>query len=688
MKKLIALLLVCFVMVNASFVYADTQSQEINNVLEAIKPRIPSTDEYDEFSSSVSDLNGKKQYHFTWSKNDDENGNYASMNVRVNSKGIITSFDFYNDKLHDYDNSVSIKRISSDEALKSAEEMLKKLNPDIAQTLKISKTQKNESLYARQFNFKVERYENSIPVIGNTGSISLSHDAKTLVSFYMNYDDIDFSNENNFISREEAIDSFYNNFKMTLKYADNYKDGDKKIVLQYEPEFDYGAYVNEYISAIDASVVKRDSTDEIYRFATSDSVANEKAMLAGGSSSLTEIEIKEIEKISGLLSIEDAEKLVRSNKVIDINKNYNLAQSRLNRDYENKDKYIYNLRFENSEEERIYTINVYLDASNGKIIRFYKNGKYSEEKNVTEAEALKKANETVKILAKEHFGEKPDFVLEEKEEYNGNYRYIRYVNDIVYDGNSVSVGINLADGSVDSYSIYYSDYDFPSTNEVISDKDACDKLFEQIDYSVKYLPMTSESKAVPVYASDANSFIVDAFSGKLMYPEESETILPYDDIKDHYAENAVNTLKKYGIGFEGGSFLPDKNITQKDFVALLTSAFSYRQPVVIKANLDYNEFYLNAKNNGIVKEGEYNPEKEITRMEAAVMLVRAIGAEKIAELEDIFVTVFSDVSENKGYVAILNAMNVISGDEYKNFNPSHNLSRADAAIMLYNYLSK
>ena len=70
------------------------------------------------------------------------------------------------------------------------------------------------------------------------------------------------------------------------------------------------------------------------------------------------------------------------------------------------------------------------------------------------------------------------------------------------------------------------------------------------------------------------------------------------------------------------------------------------------------------------------------------MLVRAIGAEKIAELEDIFVSVFSDVSENKGYVAILSAMNVINGDELGNFNPSMNLSRADAAIMLYNYLSK
>ena len=65
MKKVRALLLVCFVMVNVSFVYADAQSQEINDILELIKPRIPSTDEYDEFSSSVNDLNGKKQYNYT-----------------------------------------------------------------------------------------------------------------------------------------------------------------------------------------------------------------------------------------------------------------------------------------------------------------------------------------------------------------------------------------------------------------------------------------------------------------------------------------------------------------------------------------------------------------------------------------------------------------------------------------------
>ena len=53
-----------------------------------------------------------------------------------------------------------------------------------------------------------------------------------------------------------------------------------------------------------------------------------------------------------------------------------------------------------------------------------------------------------------------------------------------------------------------------------------------------------------------------------------------------------------------------------------------------------------------------------------------------------FVSPFADVNTKKGYTAILSGMNVIKGDEYGNFNPSQNLSRADAAIMIYNYLSK
>lgn len=696
MKKITALLLVCFVLVNVCFVSANEQASDVSRVLEAIKSRIGSTDEYDEFSSSVSTNNGKAYYRFNWSSSDKENGGYRSMNVGVNSENVIVSYDFYEEAVYERNNKASINRMPSDEAMKIAEEMLKKLNPSVADSFKLSKKSNTESLYSNDYSFKIQRYENSVPVIGNEGIITVSHDASKLLSLYMEYTEgLKSSTDTEFINRSRAEESFYNGFGMKLEYADDYTDGDKKIVLRYKPDVDYG----EYISAIDGSVVKRETDEEMYRFASSDSASNLKeTMSGGGGSSLSEIEIKETEKISGLISVADAEKLVRKNKIIALNNDFSLVRSALNRDYDDENKYIYNLRFEQTGQDLadkkvayVEGVNVYLNASDGKIVSFYRNSKYSDEVNITSDEAQKKADEAVKILAPEHFGKEADFIFDEENSSNGNYRYSRYVNGIEYENNSVSVSVNLCDGSIYSYSIDFDDCEFPSADGVITSEEACRKLFEQIDYSVWYLPKTEKdfnTEAVPVYATEANNPVLDAFDGTLMYPVEKDSILPYTDISGHYAETVINTLAKFGVGFADGKFCPDSNIKQADFVALLMSAFTYRHPVVIKDGFDYSYLYSRAKNNGIINEGEYAPESEITRMDAAVMMIRAIGAEEVAKLESIFVPTFADVSTNKGYTSILSAMGVVNGDEYGNFNPEGKLSRADAAMMLYNYLSR
>lgn len=692
MKKIVALFLVCLIMVSQNFAYANEQSDELKNVLEQIKDRIPSTDEYDEFSGSVNTYGDSKRYRFNWSKTEAENGDYSSLNIQVNEEGIITSYNLYKDSLYQKNNTASINRMPSDEVLEIAKEMLKKLNPDIAASLKLSKMQKTESLYGSEYAFKVQRYIDDIPVIGNEGSITVSADAKELIGFYINYtDNLKYTAWEHILSKEDAAKSFYQNFGMHLKYADDYSSGEKKIILQYEPKKEYGIY----ISALDGSIIKQNDEDTYNRFFASDSTANKEEYVAGGAQ-LTEAELKEIEKISGLISAADAEKLVRENDVISVDSNYVLVSTNLNRDYRNKENYIYNLRFEKTESNelekyaQIYSVNVSLDAKTGKILSFNKNGKYTDEENIKPEEAKEKAENAVKVLASEHFGENPDFIFDEDNENKGYCRYIRYVNGIEYQSNYISVGVNLADGSINSYSIVFEENEFVSPEGVLTPEEAHQALFSCIDYSLWYLPLKTEDgyKATSVYSSYENNFTIDAFSGELLYSSESEELLPYTDISGHYAEDAINTLAKFGVGFSGGKFNPDENIKQQDYVALLNAAFSYSQPVIIGEKFDYTRFYQTANNNGIVKKEEYAPESEINRMDAAVMLVRAIGAEDVAELETIFVPLFADVSNKKGYVAILNAMGVIKGDENGNYNPDNKLTRADAAIILYNYLSR
>ncbi|NLM50551.1 MAG: S-layer homology domain-containing protein, partial [Clostridiaceae bacterium] len=61
-----------------------------------------------------------------------------------------------------------------------------------------------------------------------------------------------------------------------------------------------------------------------------------------------------------------------------------------------------------------------------------------------------------------------------------------------------------------------------------------------------------------------------------------------------------------------------------------------------------------------------------------------------ASLEGIFKTGFMDEAEIApelvGYVAIAKGFKIINGDENGNFLPKKALTRAEAAIIIYNYL--
>ena len=90
----------------------------------------------------------------------------------------------------------------------------------------------------------------------------------------------------------------------------------------------------------------------------------------------------------------------------------------------------------------------------------------------------------------------------------------------------------------------------------------------------------------------------------------------------------------------------------------------------------------------LITADEIDENANLTREDASVILIKAMNYEDVAKYSDIFVPVFEDVKDNIGYIAILNAMDIINGDGNGNFNPEEKLTRADAAIILYNYLIK
>lgn len=688
MKKFLSLVL-AVLLCAASVVpaFADGKTEKINEMLSVLKQRIGSTDEYDKFSSNVNTYGGETKYEFLWSKTDGDNR--SSMNITMNSDGVVTSYYTYGGG-NGRDGKASINRPDVSEALDAAISGFKKLNPDISENVKITSDGEYRSLTGDDFGFVLQRTQNGIPVADDDGWISVSADAKRVVSFSLNYTTgLKFEDSSKLISKEDAQNSFNEKFPMKLRYTTEYKDDKKSATLIYSPDSEY----NQYISATSGEVITRE-----YRrhyFGGGDMKASESmAARDMADNGFSEAEIKNLDTIKGLIGLDKAEKIILSNRVINANSAYKLTDYSLCRDWYDEEKYTYRLEFERTSGDEDYWLDAEVDAKSGDILSFYiSENRGNEKAKFNVKQGYEKAYAALEVLAPSHFGENMDYLLDgDDKDSSGNYVFFRYVNGIEFADNSVRISVDMASGRILSYRISCDDIEFPSADGVISAEDAGKRLFEQVGYDVWYIPIYEDdkpAKALAVYDTDSYDLTLDAFSGELKYKGESEKVGEYTDIENHYAKDAIEALAKFGIGFADSEFKPDINITQADFVTLLNAAFNDYGPIVIYKGISYNDIYDDAIADGIVKEDEYSPDADVTRDLAAKMMVRALGFEEVATLDGIYVPIFADVSaDSVGFTSILGAMGVIKGDENGNFNPNGMVTRADAAIMLYNYLSK
>lgn len=180
------------------------------------------------------------------------------------------------------------------------------------------------------------------------------------------------------------------------------------------------------------------------------------------------------------------------------------------------------------------------------------------------------------------------------------------------------------------------------------------------------------------------------------YPtKQDETVTEPDRFTDienvSWAKEAIESLYDQQIvsGMEDGKFYPNKEITREEVVTLLCKAFGIKESDQKGRFEDvydrWSAGFVNAAfENEIVKgitETYFGAEQNVTREDMAVMAGRAgkISASKQAE--------FTDSSEISAYakdaVAALSGQGVISGYADGSFRPRNNITRAEAAVMIY-----
>ncbi len=684
MKKLCSFCLAVIFLfaVLPSGVFADAQTEQAR-VLAIVRERIGDTARYEHFDSSSRTLkNGVTAHVFDWYTEKDEN--QASLSVLCTSGGVITDYHMYDSAAERKQAKPTVNKLPTAEAMGKAKVLMDKLNPQLAGTLVLSDTSNTESLYESGYTFLVTRTENGIPFYGQTGYLRVNAAADAIESFFMNYDEtLQVPQHGELISKAQAESTYAQLLSMKLEYRVYHKNRTRVIYPVYVPAAEPHMYVSatEYNKVLDMRSYNREDLFYAGSGTLNDSANKEES----ADIIFSEAEQAELEKVEGLLNSDAVLETILKNPILDIPEGLYVASRSRNKNIY-AEQYTYTYRLESNKENTYASAHITADAKTGALLSYSTYRDFAadaEKKNTTEA-----AKAAAKTLAGDVFG-----VYRADESYvsENSVRYYRYVNDTVFKADNIFVTVHPESGKVTQYSITYTDAQFPSVEGVISPTLAAEKMFAQIDYAPYYMARyAADGKAevcVVWVLDEEKPTAIEPFSGVLLNgysnaPYAEDVWNGYTDIEGHYAQPQLETLARFGIRFADGACAPDSVITQADFIDFLTRAF------YAAGTQDIEQAYARAESRGILTAAERADAAPVTRADAAKYLIRALGLEEIASLEGIYVCPFSDVTENIGHISILNAMGVVRGDGAGKFNPKASLTRADAAILIYNYLSR
>ena len=165
------------------------------------------------------------------------------------------------------------------------------------------------------------------------------------------------------------------------------------------------------------------------------------------------------------------------------------------------------------------------------------------------------------------------------------------------------------------------------------------------------------------------------------------------DTDDWYYNNVMRAVE-LGIlsGYTDGTFRPMNNITRRDFAIMLAQSLGHdndeeaTSPFKDVADTDYGVssiayLYENAITVGD-SNGNFNPDANITRKDAAIMLVKAFEATGTSS--DLYADDAQIASWAKSFVYTAKAAGLMKGDDHNEFNPTDRLTRAEAASAMVN----
>ncbi|NLO48578.1 MAG: S-layer homology domain-containing protein [Clostridiales bacterium] len=458
----------------------------------------------------------------------------------------------------------------------------------------------------------------------------------------------------------------------------------------------------------------------------------EAGMKADHNAGLTPTELLGISKLEGVYTGEELDTMLRSRAILGVTDEFSFTgvnyyvdnetdevTARIDYWAEGQNPEVYGAFSDNSSQTSVpdNTLSIYksfeLDAKTGilKNVYTYYNGKYDEAIDAqanpldSAVESWMKTNFSDAFSACElYFSSAASNIVAQD-----SYTYCQKVNGYFYTGNSMNVTVNTFTGTIDNFSMYWNDeISFAPADDVISVDSALNTYAEAYMFTLGYTLKPIEERTdysgyypavyeiILSYSPVFDGYItgVDAITGELISEryETGDMIIIYNDIGSSYARAKIEALAEYGIGFYADSFKPTLGLTEKDMILLLLSASGYRYLYDDIDDNSLDRIYQSAYSLGILPRDQRSPERPVTRIEMVRTLVGITTYAQAAEIKGIFDCGFTDdgdISDSDyGYAAIAKGLKIISGNTDGTFRPNETITRQEAAVMLYNFMSR
>jgi hypothetical protein len=361
-----------------------------------------------------------------------------------------------------------------------------------------------------------------------------------------------------------------------------------------------------------------------------------------------------------------------------------------------------------------------VDARTGQLRSVYSSARQTEDApalTVDAAAAQQVAEDFLTALAPEQFSKTALYRSSDAQDsqwsVSHSFTFAQKENGYFYTGNALYVGVDATDGSISSYSGYFDDtVTFESPEGILTMDAAIDAWLNTYQVTLRYvlvpaaidfslpeyaqlsgLGLSYLYRSVVGYQLEREQYLygIDAKTGRpAVLDWSTDDTITYDDLTGHWAQQKVEALAQYGVGYVGGAFLPGKTLTQLDLVALLVSTQGYRCQLDDGDDVDY--LYERAYSAGLLKRADRDDDAVLTRAQTVQMILDAAGYSGVANLEGIFRTSFADDADipaaSYGYAALAQGLGVVTGGPGQTFRPTAPCTRAEAAVMLYNLMSR